>query len=158
MGNELHFMYEEISVCHLDKPLIQKRLEQQRYLVQTYMNITAIFLDLNMPKPCFILSNWSLDAMLKAVYMKERGNVFPPRIFSLEDTLLLTYDDQHGESLKAASLIEAMRMLANCPTISMRSICPAHLETLIRHVDQLLCRLSPKVSDFTEEVYQSIFH
>lgn len=160
MGRELHLKQQEgdKSVYWIENWETVKRLEQQLYLVQTYMNITALFLDFNMPKPCFILSNWSLDAMLKAVYMKVRGSVFPPHIFSLEDILELTYGDQHGESLEAANLIEAMRMLANCPSISMQGICPAHLNVLIRHVDQLLCRLSPKVSDSTEELYQSIFH
>ncbi|WP_068614677.1 hypothetical protein [Paenibacillus tuaregi] len=84
MGNEHRHIYEEVSVKNLENPLIKKQLEQQLYLVQTYMNITAIFLDLNMPKPCFILCNWSLDAILKAVYMKRHGSIFPPREFSLD--------------------------------------------------------------------------
>ncbi|MNV57064.1 hypothetical protein D3C71_1493770 [compost metagenome] len=83
MGNERFRLYEEVSAINLENPLKMNRLKQQLHQVQTYMNITAIFLDLNRPKPCFILCNWSLDAILKAVYMKEHVSIFPPREFSL---------------------------------------------------------------------------
>ncbi|MNZ89401.1 hypothetical protein D3C78_1083250 [compost metagenome] len=59
-------------------------------LPQTYMNLIPIFLNQNLPKPCLILSNWSLETMFKAVYIKEKGSVFPPHTLSFEILFDLT--------------------------------------------------------------------
>lgn len=126
-------------------------------LSQTYMNLTTMFLHHNLPKPCLILSDWSLETMLKALYIKERGSIFPPYHLPLEDLLDLTRSER-GTDLDSVNLIESVKFLANGPSATwVQNMSASHLQRLMRRVDELLCRLSPRVTNSPTERYTSIF-
>ncbi|MBA9087448.1 hypothetical protein FHR92_003933 [Fontibacillus solani] len=126
-------------------------------LPQFYMNLIPIFLNQNLPKSCLILSNWSLEKMLKAVYIKERGSIFPPYTLSLEILVDLTRNET-GIDLDSVSLIQSVKYLANYPNqTSLQNMGFAQLQRIIRRVDELLCRLSPRVTNSLTERYSSIF-
>ncbi|SDF33278.1 hypothetical protein SAMN04488542_10947 [Fontibacillus panacisegetis] len=124
-------------------------------LAQTYMNLIPIFQ--NLPKPCLILSNWSLEIMLKAAFMKERGSIFPPHTLSFEMLVDLTRTDS-GIDLDSLALIQSVKCIANYPNhTSLQSMSAAHLQRVIRRVDELLCQLSCRVTNSPTERYTSIF-
>lgn len=126
-------------------------------LPQTYMNLIPTFLNQTLPKPCFILSNWSLEIMLKAVYIKERGSIFPPHTLSLEMLFDLT-SHETSIDLDSVSLIQSVKYLANYPShASLENMSTAHLQRVIKKVDELLCRQSTRVANSPIEGYTSIF-
>ncbi|MNO24255.1 hypothetical protein D3C76_140710 [compost metagenome] len=127
-------------------------------LPQTYMNLIPIFLNQNLPKPCLILSNWSLEIMLKAVYVNERGSTFPPHTLSIEILFDLTRNEASID-LDSVSLIQSVKYLANYPNHTLlQNMSAAHLQRIMRRVDELLCRLSPKATNSPTDRYTSIFN
>ncbi|MNN51527.1 hypothetical protein D3C81_1661680 [compost metagenome] len=145
---------DEISVERMN--ILLKRPDDST-LSQYFMNLILIFLNQNLPKPCLILSNWSLETMLKAVYIKERGSFFPLHTLSFEILVDLTRCET-GIDIDSVSLIQSVEYLANYPNeTSLQNMSSAHLRRIIKRVDELLCRLSPRVTDSTVERYNSIF-
>ncbi|MOA49763.1 hypothetical protein D3C78_1726850 [compost metagenome] len=95
--------------------------------------------------------------MLKAVYIKERGSIFPPHTLSLEMLFDLTRNET-GIDLDSVSLIQSVKYLANYPNqTSLQNMSAAHLQSIIRKVDELLCGLSSRVTNSPTEGYISIF-
>ncbi|MNW64307.1 hypothetical protein D3C74_425820 [compost metagenome] len=95
--------------------------------------------------------------MLKAVYIKERGSIFPPHTLSLEVLFDLTRNEASID-LDSVSLIQSVKYLANYPSpTSLQKMSAAHLQSIIRRVDELLCLLSLRVTNSLTERYTSIF-
>lgn len=162
MMNNLHYssrcpceVFETTGVLNYS-PIYPKGY-QIHNLSQTYMNLTPIFLNHNLPKPCLILSDWSLEIMLKALYTQERESIFTPYNLPIEDLLDLTRNGSNAD-FDSVNLIESVKYLANSPSTSwVQNMSAAHLQRLMRKVDELLCRLSPRVTNSLMERYTSIF-
>lgn len=125
---------------------------------QTYMNLTTMFLNHCLPKPCLILCDWALESMLKAIYVQERESIFSPFILTFEDLLdLLRYES--GVDIEALCLVQSIKFLANSTSSNnvVLKCSKPHLQMLIRKVDELLCKLSPRAISSTTEMYNSIF-
>ncbi|MNW55284.1 hypothetical protein D3C74_329350 [compost metagenome] len=126
-------------------------------LPQTYMNLIPIFLNQNLPKPCLILSNCSLEIMLKAIYIKEKGSSFPPHTLSSEILFDLTRNES-GIDFDSISLIQSVNYVANYLNHTLlQNMSAAQLQRIIRRVDDLLYRLSPRVANSPTDRYSSIF-
>ncbi|MNW42708.1 hypothetical protein D3C74_198880 [compost metagenome] len=154
LWRSLYMVVDEISVKRMN--ILHKR-PVDSILPQFYMNLIPIFLNQNLPKPSLILSNWSLEIMLKSVYIKEKGSFFPPHTLSFEILVDLTRCET-GIDIDSVSLIQSVKYLANYPNqTSLQNMSSAHLQKIVRSVDELLCRLSPRATDSTVERYSSIF-
>ncbi|MMZ64794.1 hypothetical protein D1872_271490 [compost metagenome] len=95
--------------------------------------------------------------MLKAVYIKERGSIFPPYTLSFDNLVDLTRTDL-GIDLDAIALIQSVKCIANYPNhSSLQNMSSAHLLRIIRRVDELLCQLSTRATDSPADRYISIF-
>lgn len=125
---------------------------------QIYMNLTTVFLNHGLPKPCFILCNWAMESMLKMIYINERKSIFLPLVLTFEDLLIL-FRLESGIDIEALCLYESGKLLANSSTFNstVYKCSKPHLQLLIKKVDDLLCRLSPRVVNSTVEMYTSIF-
>ncbi|MNI80180.1 hypothetical protein D3C73_1366900 [compost metagenome] len=63
-----------------------------------------------------------------------------------------------GIDLDSIALIQSVKCIANYPNhSSLQNMSSAHLEKIVRSVDELLCRLSPRVTSSPAERYISIF-
>ncbi|AJS61189.1 hypothetical protein [Paenibacillus sp. IHBB 10380] len=126
-------------------------------LSQTFMNLTILFTNQNLLYTCIGLCDRALETMLKALYIKQKGSIYPPHILSLDDLYELI-SLESGPDLDSVMFVDSIRFLARLKDHSfLQQIKITHFKKLIKKVDDLLCRLSPRVTIHPSDTYQSIF-
>jgi hypothetical protein len=124
---------------------------------QSFMNLTILFINENSPYTCIRLCDRALTTMLKALYFKENGGMYPPRsIFS--DDLYKLISIELSPDLDSVMFVNSIQYLARIKDTSiLQNMERAHLKKLIRRVDELLYQLSPRVTIYPSDIYRSIF-
>lgn len=92
-----------------------------------------------------------------AMYIKDKNLTTPPRSLSLNDIVQLT-GRESGPDLDTVMFIYSIHFLASFKdTDLLQQIQTAHLQRLLRRVDDVLANLSRRIATSSSGEYQSIF-
>lgn len=113
---------------------------------QYHLKLAYLMRDHRQFKCCFILCDWSFNAVLKALYIHEDRTPFVPSELTMNEILRLVHRNETGEGLDIALFIGTMQHLSCLEVDLDQQLLDIH------HVDQLLEKTEDLVHQLAENL------